>query len=149
MKDKEFKDFDHIINSEHIITTRGKRLKGGYSPDVSISNKNDNIIYILESERKSDRKAFIGTLIKAVYFCEQNNHTSTLIIIMRETSNQTTVKQISLHLKDYYTWIQNLGASKLKEVLIMSDDAYKASNEAKEEIGSTKFLSRCIALSHL
>jgi hypothetical protein len=147
MYDSEFKNFTHLIGENNKIYSNGQQIYHGYSPDLAISNSNDEIIYLIENERKSDRKAFLGDIMKASYFCEKIQCSATLIIIMKESGNQTTISQISTHLKEYYLWLKKLGASYLNNVLIMTDDEYAESVDKQELLGSKEFTTRCISLS--
>lgn len=59
MKDAEFKALNHPVGN-NIIVTRGTAVAAGYKPDITITDTNGQLRYILESEQKKDRKAFLG-----------------------------------------------------------------------------------------
>jgi len=144
LTDSVFKNLNHCIG-ELIIASNGKKLIDGYSPDLSLKNKEGELIYILENERKSDRKAFLGDVVKASHYCDITKNTATLIIIMKETSNQTTTVQISKHLKTYSQWMKSKGILALNDIIVISDNEYKKSIECNEIVGSEAFIKRCIS----
>ncbi|MGD9638717.1 MAG: hypothetical protein AB7U85_06625 [Alphaproteobacteria bacterium] len=148
MKDKEFKNFEHIIPDNYTINTKGEKISDSndYYPDVSIKDNEGKNWIILESERKTDRKAFVGSLIKAFFYAYYQNLNLTLIIVMKENGQQTNVEQISNHLKPYFEWLVSLGVKNLKKVLVISDEQYKKSATNKEKILSESFLKRCTIL---
>ncbi|WP_163581325.1 hypothetical protein [Gracilibacillus saliphilus] len=90
LTDSVFKNLDHCVG-KLIIESNDKNLIKGYSPDLSIKNEKGDLVYILENERK----IFLGDVDKAAYYCDIYGNTTVLIIIMKETSNQTTVLQMS------------------------------------------------------
>lgn len=144
LTDSVFKNLDHRIG-ELLIGSNGKNLIKGYSPDLSLKSKKGELIYILENERKSDRKAFLGDVIKAAHYCDITGNTATLIIIMKETSNQTTTNQIAKHLKTYSQWMKSKGMLSLKDIIVISDTEYKKSIVSNEMIGSEGFIKRGIS----
>ncbi|QHS23453.1 hypothetical protein GWK91_11015 [Virgibacillus sp. MSP4-1] len=148
MLDKDFKEFPHITG-ELKLQTKGSELINGYNPDLIIANQEGKIKYILESEHKTDRKAFLGDVVKAAHYCEVTQTPAKLIVVMKENEKQTTIEQISNHLKDYFKWLRGLGVSMLKDVLIITDEEYKKSNTEKEIIGSKPFIGRCKSLLHI
>lgn len=146
MLDSEFKDFAHRIPDNSRILSNGQDLVPGYRPDISIQDNNDEVYLILESERKSERKAFIGAMVKASHFAYDNNSPITLIFVMKETGNQTTVNQISSNLKPYFDWLYQLGATQLNRVCFISHPAYEESANNNEILLSEEFLDRCVVL---
>lgn len=142
MEDSEFKQMIHQVGN-NTISSNGAQVSSGYKPDLTIQNNNGEIVFILESEQKTDRKAFLGDLIKAEKYAQEFNYSPMLIIVMQEFSN-TTVSQISNHLQPYLTWISNGfgNNSKIKNILVMSDQEYIQSSSSAEIIGSQEFISR-------
>ena len=147
MKDSDFKQMKHQIGNNS-IATNGTAISLGYKPDLTLKNGTGEIVFILESEQKTDRKAFIGDIIKAEKFAQESNCSPTLIIVMREFSN-TTVKQIAAHLQSYLKWLfTGFGESlKIRNVLVISDKEYEQSRLAAEIIGSPGFLSRGVKVN--
>ncbi|MFD4706995.1 hypothetical protein ACFWM3_19305 [Gottfriedia sp. NPDC058432] len=142
LTDSVFKKLDHC-DGEIIIKSNGKNLIKVYSPDLSL--KKGDLVYILENERKTDRKAFLGDIVKAAHYCDISDYTVTLIIIMKETSIQTTVIQISQHIKKYFHWMKSKGILSLTDIIVMSDTEYKKSIENNEIISCEDFLGRSIS----
>ena len=96
MKDSEFKALNHLIGHGNVIATRGQQVADGYKPDATVINAAGSIVYILESEQKTDRKAFLGDVLKAEYLSDRQNITPELIIVMRIFKN-TTVNHCLLY----------------------------------------------------
>ncbi len=142
MKNSEFRSMNHQVGN-YEIATNGSQVSQGYKPDITIKNSNGETIYILESEQKTDRKAFIGDVIKAEKYAQEYNFSPVLVIVMKEFNN-TTVKQIADHLKPYVTWLSHIISDglKLKKVIIISDNCYKKSVGQQEVICSENFLRR-------
>ena len=61
MKDSEFKNLSHPIGVNK-IDTRGKLCPNGYKPDVTVKDPDGRLVFIIESEQKTDRKAFLVLL---------------------------------------------------------------------------------------
>ncbi len=146
MKDSEFKNFKHCLPKGSQIHTTGQNLISGYKPDVSIINTDEKVHIILESERKSDRKTFIGAYIKASHFSQTENIPVTLVFVMKETGNQTTTSQVSSNLEPYFFWLKELGATKLNRICFITHENYLVSASCNEAILSDNFLKRCITL---
>jgi len=146
MLDTEFKNFAHRIPKNSRILSNGQDLVPGYRPDISIQGNDGDVYLILESERKSERKAFIGAMVKASHFAYDNNSPITLVFVMKETGTQTTVKQISSNIKPYFDWLYKLGSTQLNRVCFISHPAYKDSANNNEILLSKDFLERCIIL---
>lgn len=146
MLDTEFKNFAHRIPVNSRILSNGQDLVPGYRPDISIQENDGDVYLILESERKSERKAFIGAMLKASHFAYDNNSSITLVFVMKETGNQTTVNQISSNLKPYFDWLHQLGATQLNRVCFISHPVYEESANNDEELLSKEFLERCVVL---
>ena len=144
--DTEFKNYNHRLPVDSNIRTNGGSLVSGYRPDISIQDNSGNVNLILESERKSERKAFIGALVKASRFAQENSCLVTLVFVMKETGNQTTVAQVSSNIEPYFRWLYNLGAVKLNRVCFISHPAYIQSAENNETILSNEFMERCVVL---
>ncbi|KAF0189482.1 MAG: hypothetical protein FD168_737 [Desulfobulbaceae bacterium] len=148
MRDTEFKNFDHKLAQGDVIASRGTNIasNGNYRPDIAVKNSSGAIHLILESERKSERKAFIGAMVHAAKYAADSNLKITLVFVMKETGNQTTVAQVSANIRPYFQWLHTLGAKQLHSVLLISDVEYDASAKAGEEILSAQFSARCTAL---
>lgn len=148
MLDTEFKYFHHILAQGDVIFSRGTNIasSGNYRPDIAIKNSSGKVHIILESERKSERKAFIGALVHAAKYAKDSNLNITLVFIMKETGNQTTVAQVSTNIKPYYQWLHSLGVTQLHRVMFISDTEYDNSASANEVLLSTEFIARCKVL---
>lgn len=87
-----------------------------------------------------DRKAFIGDLIKAELFAEHEGVFAELIIVMKPSSNTTTM-QIANHSKTYRNWISKLKAGKpnLSSVQMLSISDYEQAIKQNIEIGTDEF----------
>jgi hypothetical protein len=146
--DSEFKTFQHRLATGDAIASRGNNIAtgGNYRPDISIRNQSGATHLILESERKTERKAFIGALVHASKYAEDTNTPITLVFVMKETGNQTTVAQVSANIRPYFQWLQTLGATQLKSVALISDTEYGISANANEVLLSPRFMSRCTLL---
>ncbi|CAH7453481.1 conserved hypothetical protein [Vibrio chagasii] len=145
LKDSEFKNFSHKLPLGYEISSNGQNISvlGNYRPDISIKDASGTIQIVLESETKSDRKAFIGALTHAFKYADESSVSFTLVFVMKETGNQTTVEQVANNLRPYYVWLQGMVTTKLKDTFLVSDDAYVKSNECGERILSTEFQARC------
>lgn len=148
MLDSEFKNFHHRLAQGDAIASRGTNIasSGNYRPDIAIKNSSGAIHLVLESERKSERKAFIGALVHAAKYASDSDTPITLVFVMKETGNQTTVAQVSANIRPYHQWLHTLGATNLNRVLFISDTEYENSANANEVLLSTQFAARCTAL---
>ncbi|MDP5291111.1 hypothetical protein Q9290_02205 [Oceanimonas sp. CHS3-5] len=148
MLDRDFKKFPHRLAQGDAVASRGSNIanNGNYRPDIAIKNVSGAIHLILESERKSERKAFIGALVHAAKYAEDSNAKITLVFVMKETDNQTTVAQVSTNIRPYYRWLHSLGAKNLNRVFLISDAEYDNSADANEVLLSAEFIARCTAL---
>jgi hypothetical protein len=146
--DSEFKNFPHRLAQGDAIASQGANIvsSGNYRPDIAIRNSSGAIYLILESERKSERKAFIGALVHAAKYASDSNAPITLVFVMKETGNQTTVAQVSANVRPYYQWLRALGATQLNRVLFISDAEYDNSANANEVLLSSQFTARCTVL---
>lgn len=147
MKDSNFKNLNHVVGSLE-IATRGSAVCNGYKPDITVIDGAGKLQFILESEQKTDRKAFLGDVIKALKYAEECGASPALVIVMQPQSN-TTVEQIAHHLQPYVTWLkQKVGSDwRLSGVTVISDSAYQDSVSAQEQLGSADFLRRGVSLS--
>lgn len=144
MKDKTFKDCTHHqVGKGNKIASRGKVVSKGYKPDVTVADAKGNLLYILECEQKTDRKAFLGAFIKAERHAEHKKQNPELIIVMQEFNN-TTTKQIFKHLRPYIKWLKSKKGGKLSlsAVQVLSDEEYVQSISARETLGSKAFKKR-------
>lgn len=142
MKDADFKKLNHPIGT-NIIASSGSAVSTGYKPDITVKDINGVLKFIIESEQKTDRKAFLGDLLKAEMHADQQKACPELIIVMQPFEN-TTTKQIADHLRPYKQWLtqkQN-GKLNLSGVHILSDDEYQAAIIAGEVLGSPSFKRR-------
>jgi hypothetical protein len=146
MKDSDFKNLNHVVGALK-IATRGSAVSDGYKPDITVVDVTNKVQFILESEQKTDRKAFLGDVIKAQKYAEEREASPTLVIVMQPQSN-TTVEQIANHLQPYVTWLKQKfkGEWSLSGVAVISDSAYQDSVNAKEQLGSVEFLKRGVSL---
>ena len=143
MQDATFKACKHQVGKGNVIATRGKAVSKGYKPDVTVEDAEGNLLYILECEQKTDRKAFLGDFIKAEFHAEDKKQHPRLIIVMREEGN-TTTKQIFNHLLPYIEWLKSKGGGQLSlsAVQVLSDKKYEQSILAHETLGSEAFKKR-------
>jgi len=142
MKDSEFKDAEHPVG-DLVIATRGTVVSTGYKPDVTVKDHAGVLRFILESEQKTDRKAFLGDLLKAEVYAEMQDAHPELIIVMQPASN-TTTKQIADHLRPYKQWLEGKksGELNLAAVQVVSDTEYGEAIVAGELLGSPAFKRR-------
>ena len=110
----------------------------GYKPDYVL--KGDNRYIILESENNTNRKMFVGCLMKAAYFL-QEERTGFLVIVLHESDN-TKINQIRDHLKPYFQWIKRAHLTNMSQVLLIRDEDYKVADNECLEIGSEEFLGK-------
>lgn len=143
MRDSDFKHLSHQVG-QFRIATLGTEVTKGYKPDVTVTDSSGRVVFILESENKTDRKAFLGDLVKAEKFSQERGNSLFLIIVMSEMDN-TTVDQIADHLKPYFEWLKDMGASRLglRGCFVLSDEQYCRSVANAEILGSDPFLARC------
>lgn len=146
MKDSDFKKLNHVVGKNKIGTC-GSAVHKDYKPDVTIVDTNNNLQFILESEQKTDRKAFLGNLVKAQKYAEECKASPMLVIVMQPQPN-TTVKQIAEHLKPYVAWLKQRlnGGLRLSALLVISDTEYQKSVTANETLGSEAFVKRGISV---
>lgn len=143
MRDSEFKSANHCVGIA-VIKTRGSEVFTGYKPDLTVRAESDGkLLFILESEQKTDRKAFLGSLMKAEMFAEVEDASPELIIVMQIMSN-TTVQHIANHIEPYVQWLSKIkgGNLNLSAIHVMSDIDYLESIVSAEELGSAAFKLR-------
>jgi len=142
VKDAEFKELAHPVGVGK-ITSRGNNVSPGYKPDVTVCDASGRLVFILESEQKTDRKAFLGSLVKAEMFAEAQAATPELVIVMKSFQN-TTTRQIADHLRPYKNWLAGMkgGALRLAAIQVLSEADYLEAIEAGDELGSAGFKSR-------
>ncbi len=141
MKDAVFKALRHPIGGGAIASS-GSAVSSGYKPDITVKDADGVLQFILESEQKTDRKAFLGDLMKAEMFAESQKAHPELIIVMQCFKN-TTTKQIADHIRPYMNWIRskNGGALSLSAVQVLSDVEYMSAIAAGDLLGSPAFKS--------
>lgn len=142
MKDSDFKNAAHPIGV-FLVASRGAAVSKGYKPDLTVRNSEGKLKFILESEQKTDRKAFLGAFLKAEMYAEQENQNPELIIVMQPFGN-TTTKQIAKHLRPYKQWLESKKGDKLhlSAIQVMSDSEYLTAIEAGEQLGSAEIKRR-------
>jgi len=146
VKDDAFKSLLHCLGT-HRIASRGNVVARGYKPDLTVSSPDNQLAFIIECEQKTDRKAFLGNLVKAEKYAEDCGAHPVLVIVMQEFSN-TTVHQIADHLTPYAVWLARLKGGKLNlsDILLISDQEYQRSLEANELLGSQGFRARALSV---
>ena len=139
MKDADFKALEHPVG-RLVISSRGSETSSGYKADLTITDLSGNLLYIFECEQKTDRKAFLGDLLKASRHAHETGTCPTLIVVMQTFTN-TTSSQIFKQLVSYADWLsQNLNNGlSLSGIHVMTDEQYKFVVDAKIEIGSFEF----------
>jgi hypothetical protein len=139
MKDAIFKALKHPVGTSTIASS-GSAVSPGYKPDITVEDATGALTFILESEQKTDRKAFLGALLKAEVYAELQNARPELIIVMQAFKN-TTTKQIADHLRPYKHWLSSKkgGTLSLSAIHVLSDDEYRAAIAASECIGTAAF----------
>jgi hypothetical protein len=143
MKDSDFKTQNHFVGKGNTIASSGEEVSKGYKPDLTVKDSSGVPVFILESEQKTDRKAFLGDLMKAEMYAESERCAPELIIVM-QVFNNTTTKQISEHIRPYRDWLagKNGGTLNLSEIHVLSDTEYLAAISAGEVLGSSEFKNR-------
>ena len=143
MKNATFKACKHQVGKGNVIASRGKAVSKGYKPDVTVADAKGNLLYILECEQKTDRKAFLGDFIKAEFHAGHKKQNPELIIVMK-VFNNTTTQQIAAHLRPYIKWLKSKGGGQLSlsAVQVLSDKEYQKSISAGEPLGSKAFKKR-------
>jgi hypothetical protein len=129
--DKVFKQLKHFCEGYELYLKGGK-IESGYKPDCVLKRNNDFII--LESENSSSRKTFVGGLIKAAHYL-QNDRTGTLVFIIVPKKNTKAIT-IANHLKPYYGWIKE--KTNLKQLVVIEAKHYYNGSDTLK-IGSNDF----------
>lgn len=147
MKNLDFKNTEHLVGDLK-IRSRGEEVAKGYKPDLTLVDHSGQVKFIFECERGTNRKAFLGALVKAEKYAREHKASPTLVFVMRPVSN-TTVAQIADHLQPYLIWLDGLipRGVNIAEVLVLSDDQYLSSIRSGEIIGSPAFRARARAFS--
>lgn len=142
MLDAEFKALNHPVG-DLLIASRGTAVATGYKPDVTVRDTEGMLRFILESEQKTDRKAFLGALIKAEMYAEEQHASPELVIVM-QPANNTTTNQIANHLRPYKEWLARIkgGSLSLMAIHVMSDVDYRLAASSGDVIGSAAFKLR-------
>lgn len=142
MRDSDFKVMNHPIG-DLIVASRGTSVSTGYKPDVTVRDTGGKLRFILESERKTDRKAFLGAVIKAEMYAEQQDASPELVIVMQPAIN-TTTQQIADHLRPYKDWLMKIKGGKisLAAIHVLSDVDYQTATSAGDVLGSPAFRLR-------
>lgn len=95
--DKIFKNLIHAYRGYKVFLN-GSALEMGYKPDYVLKRGNDYII--LESENSSSRKTFVGGMIKAAHFLQEEK-TGVLVFVIVPKKN-TKATSIANHLVPYF-----------------------------------------------
>ena len=134
--DGDFKKLSHSCHSFKIFTN-GQELGVGYKPDCVLMKEKEYII--LECETKTDRKAYLGAMIKAAHFL-RGKRQGTMVFVIMESEN-TTAKAIANHLSIYLKWIHS--KTNLRNVYVIATHHYYP-NSVIIELMSKEFLSAAI-----
>lgn len=118
INDKVFKSTPHFCPDYDQVITPGASLTPGYKPDAVLQKGNRFII--LEREASTNRKGFLGGLLKAAYFL-QREKSGFLIYIMKEWKN-TKAESIALQLLPYAEWLHD--KSNLEKIYIIDEKHY-------------------------
>ena len=102
--------------------------------------KEGNRYVILESENNTNRKMFVGCLMKAAYFL-RNENIGFLVIVLHEHDN-TTLEQIWKHLVPYFQWIKKGGLTNMEKVYLIKDEDYRTGDETCLPVDSEAFLHK-------
>lgn len=143
MTDSEFKQLRHQVGRSHVVNN-DLIDTNEYKPDIVVATRRGKIKFILECENKTDRKAFLGDIIKAEKCAEQFGVRTKLIIVMKEMNN-TKIKQMEDHLKLYVDWIKSRFGNPmyLSKIFLISDIEYKNSIDNELKLGTRRFESYC------
>jgi len=115
--DKVFKNLEHVYK-DYTKYSNGQELEQGYKPDCVL--KKNNQFVILESENNSSRKMYIGGMIKAAHFL-QNEKFGILIYVIKHRNNTKPIS-IANHLRKYFEWIKD--KTNLQEIYVIDTDNY-------------------------
>ena len=129
--DKLFKSLEHTYNGFKFYLN-GQYLESGYKPDYVLKNGNKYII--IESENSSSRKTFVGGMIKAAHFLQQEKKGMLIFVIVPKKN--TTASSISIHLKPYFKWIK--ANTNLTSVFVIEANSYYK-NKKVMDLGGSDF----------
>ena len=115
--DKIFKGLPHSYSGFKTLYT-GQTLETGYKPDYVLKKGNQYVI--LESENSSSRKTYVGGMMKAAHFL-QNEKKGKLIFVIVPKEN-TKAATIAKHLKPYLVWL--FEKTNLKDVYVIEAKKY-------------------------
>ncbi len=135
--DSAFKGLSHSYQGYGKFSN-GTEIMEGYKPDYVL--KEGNRYVILESENNTNRKMFVGCLMKAAYFLRGEN-TGFLVIVLHEHDN-TSLEQIWKHLVLYFQWIKKGGLTNMEKVYLIKDEDYRTGDETCLPIDSEVFLRK-------
>lgn len=135
--DSLFKELSHSYQGYEEFSN-GSGIMEGYKPDYVL--KEGNRYVILESENNTNRKMFVGCLMKAAYFLRGEN-TGFLVTVLHEHDN-TTLEQIWKHLVPYFQWIKKGGLTNMEKVYLIKDEDYQVEGKTCHPIDSEAFLSK-------
>ena len=125
------------------IASCGSEVSDGYKPDLTVTDLRGALQFIVECEQKTDRKAFLGDLLKAERYAEECKANPTLVIVMKQADN-TKVQQIARQIQSYAHWLHRRISDGLyiPRIVVMSDIEYEQSVQVGEILGSQNFLDR-------
>lgn len=126
INDTKFKkDMKHYFPPEY----RKIKLEN-YRPDLCFIKENDEVV-VLELENKSDRKPYVGALLEACCFAEENEYKLLkLYFIMCEKGSQINVSQMHKYLLPYVEWLKMKMDGRLSLVVCcISQKDYKKMNQ--------------------
>lgn len=118
-------------NMEHFFPPGYKKIKPEiYRPDLCYIKENDEVV-VLELENKSDRKPYVGALLEACCFAEENNYKLLkFYFIMCEKGSQINVSQMLKYLLPYVEWLKRKMDGRLSLVVCcVSQNDYKKMNQ--------------------
>lgn len=137
ISDYTFKHLPHKALG-YALWRKGGEIMPSYMPDYVL--KDGNRYIILESENNTNRKMFVGCLMKAAYFL-QKEKTGFLVIVLHEMDN-TKLNQIKDHLTSYYQWIKQAHLTNMSAVFLIRDKDYLVGNDDCVTIFSEAFLEK-------
>ena len=97
--DREFKQMNHRVDG-FLIISKGSEIEKGYKPDIDLKHKTKDDYTIIECENNSNRKVFLGGMMKAAMYLT-GKRSGILVFVMSESEN-TSMRQIANQLKKYF-----------------------------------------------
>lgn len=103
-----------------LIISKGSEIEKGYKPDIDLKHKTKDDYTIIECENNSNRKVFLGGMMKAAMYLT-GKRSGILVFVMSESEN-TSMRQIANQLKKYFEFIKSI--TNLKEVYVIKQIDY-------------------------